>query len=234
MTKKKNKVKIDDLFKSLHQYNSLLDNRIKVISGRTSKKSKIEKELLEGKKEEILKIFNTINPLVKYEEAHHVDLSWEKIIKIFNDVFDSIKDSRHLKELVWSIHDFYYYDLEDAIGPDYHFIDYTSSEDPNDNDIDYNAPHIATSIEQYMYNTNGGDCPKCGSRTIMIRGDNNYFFGCSTYYETGCKGTLRLKKGDYEDLLMFIVLFEEQKEYYQAGNDQDDFNEMVGPEFWDS
>ena len=47
-----------------------------------------------------------------------------------------------------------------------------------------------------------GNCPKCRqSGMILIRGKDGLFFGCSKYFTEGCKGTERLKKQDFLDLI---------------------------------
>jgi len=51
-----------------------------------------------------------------------------------------------------------------------------------------------------------GECPKCRqSGMILIREKKDgLFFGCSKYFTEGCKGTERLKKKDYLDLILII------------------------------
>jgi len=47
-----------------------------------------------------------------------------------------------------------------------------------------------------------GKCPKCRqSGMILIKGKDGVFFGCSKYFTKGCKGTERLKKQDFLDII---------------------------------
>ena len=85
---------VNELLKSLNDFKNDLD--IEIDADTTI----IKNELYRGQIEEVNIIIDKVEYILKSESAE-----WEKIIRILNKVFDSIKEAENLEELIFSIYD---------------------------------------------------------------------------------------------------------------------------------